>query len=291
MAFLDQIIERKKVEIAAAKKLRPPDEVKRMMRDAPAVRSFSAALATGFGLIAEIKRKSPSGGNMVPANVEAAPEVYAQSPAVLAVSVLTNTSDFGMGIEDLSRIKAIVSKPVLRKDFIFEEYQVYEARAFGADALLLMVNVLDHDRLKRLFQLAIGLQMDVLFEAHTREEIDSIPPGAKIYGINSRKFKATGRWQLTKLLVALGLVGSGKGPDLSVELDTFSLIQHIPKQALKVAESGIKPSKISEVKQMGYNAVLVGTALLQAPQGIERMLAQFEQALAEDTPKSSVPGL
>jgi indole-3-glycerol phosphate synthase len=217
-------------------------------------------------------------------NVDAAPLVYAQSCAVRAVSVLTNTSDFGMGIEDLSRIKAIVSKPILRKDFIFEPYQVYEARAFGADAVLLMANVLDRAGLKRLFGVATDLKMDVLFEAHTREEIESIPSGARIYGINSRKFKASTRWTFTKAFVALGLGGSAKAPDLSVDLETFSLIQHLPKDSIKIAESGLKPSKLPEIAAMGFDAVLVGTALLKAPNGIARMLADFEQAIAEGSP-------
>src|SRR5205807_6358031 len=91
----------------------------------------------------------------------------------------------------ISKIKAQVPKPILRKDFIFEEYQVYEARAFGADALLLMANVLDRDAMRRLFDLSRELGMDVLFEAHTKEEIESIPEGARLYGINSRKFVAS----------------------------------------------------------------------------------------------------
>ena len=250
-----------------------------MIRDAPPPRSFSGALKGGFGIIAEIKRKSPSGGDMPPENVQAAPSVYANSPAVKAVSVLTNGPDFGMSIEDLARIKAIVSQPVLRKDFIFEEYQVHEARAFGADAILLMANVLDREKMRRLFRLAERLQMDVLFEGHTREEIQSLPEGAKIYGINSRKFKASTRWTMNKMLLSLGIGGTAAGPDLSVDLETFSLIQHIPKHAIKVAESGLKPAKIPEVMRMGYDAILVGTSLLKAPQGIQKMVAEFERAI------------
>ena len=287
MAFLDQIIERKKVELDIAKQARTLNDLKGMLRDTPGVRSFSSALVPGFGMIAEIKKKSPSGGEMLPANVAAAPAAYARSRAVRAVSVLTNKIDFGMGIEELSRVKAAVSKPVLRKDFIFEEYQVYEARAFGADALLLMANVLDRDKLKRLFELSSELQMDVLFEAHTREEIESIPEGAKIYGINSRKFKATGRWQLNKLLLALGGGRSSAGPDLSVDSDVFSLVQYIPPHGIKVAESGLEPAGVSKVMRLGYDAVLVGTSLLKAPGGIEDMLGYFEDAIAEGSREGS----
>src|SRR3954453_7651350 len=99
MAFLDEILERKRTEIAAAKKLRDLGALKRMIADAPTVRSFSGALGNGFGMIGEIKRRSPSGGDMRAENVERAPAAYARSPVVKCVSVLTNTIDFGMGIE------------------------------------------------------------------------------------------------------------------------------------------------------------------------------------------------
>jgi len=277
MSFLDEIVERKRAELEAARHVRSLDDLHKMIGDAPAVRPFADALSNGFGIIAEIKKKSPSAGDMRPDNVTAAPAVYARSEAVRAISVLTNTSDFGMQIEDMARVKANAPQPVLRKDFIFDEYQVYEARAFGADALLLMVNVLGKDRMQALFELTSELGMDVLFEAHTREEIEMIPEGAKIYGINSRKFKASNRWALTRALV--GLNKSGDSPDLSVDLDTFSLIEHLPKAAIKVAESGLKPAQLPQVIELGYNAVLVGTSLLKAPQGIEAMLHDFEVQL------------
>jgi indole-3-glycerol phosphate synthase len=274
MSFLEQIVERKRLEIADAKRLRDIGTLKRMIGDAPALRSFGGALSNGFGMIAEIKRRSPSGGDMRQENVERAPAAYAQSSIVKCVSVLTNTVDFGMAIEELTKVKAQVRKPVLRKDFILEEYQVYEARAFGADALLLMVNVLDRDKMRRLFDLSQELGMDVLFEAHTREEIESIPGSAKLYGINSRKFKASEQT----------FANSVKGSDLSVELDTFSLINYLPKDAIKIAESGVEPSKLSEVIQMGYDAVLVGTSLLKAKSGIENILRDFEKALTMKSP-------
>jgi len=227
MAFLDEIVDRKRAEVAAAKKLRDLNALKRMIADAPAIRSFSGALTKGFGLIAEIKRRSPSGRDMRKENVEQAPAAYAKSPVVKCVSVLTNSTDFGMGIEDLSKMKTQIPKPILRKDFIFEEYQVYEARAFGA----------------------------------------------KLYGINSRKFKAS----------AQTFANSTKSSDFTVELETFSLINHLPKNAIKIAESGVSPSQLSEVVKFGYDAVLVGTSLLKSEHGIEEMLKKFESALTDGT--------
>jgi len=279
MAFLDQILERKRAEIAAAKRLRDLATLKRMLADAPSLRSSSGALRNGFGMIAEIKRRSPSGGDMRKENVERAPDAYAKSPVVKCVSVLTNSTDFGMEIEDLSKMKQQILKPILRKDFIFEEYQVYEARAFGADALLLMVNVLVRENMNRLFNLSRELGMDVLFEAHTKEEIEAIPDGAKLYGINSRKFKAS----------AQTFANSTKGSDFTVELDTFSLINHLPKDAIKIAESGVSPSQLSDVINMGYDAVLVGTSLLKAESGIENMLKQFEEAISQSSRQKVLP--
>jgi indole-3-glycerol phosphate synthase len=274
MAFLDEIVDRKRAEVAAAKKLRDLNTLKRIIADAPAIRSFSGALSNGFGLIAEIKRRSPSGGDMRKENVENAPAAYASSPLVKCISVLTNSTDFGMSIEDLLDMKQRLPKPILRKDFIFEEYQIYEARAFGADALLLMVNVLDRENMRRLFDLSRELGMDVLFEAHTKEEIEAIPEGAKLYGINSRKFKASTQT----------FANSTKGSDFTVELEMFSLINHVPKNGIKVAESGVSPSQLSAVMNFGYDAVLVGTSLLKATEGIHEMLQKFERAIALPRP-------
>ena len=266
--FLQQILNDVAKEIADAKRVRPLSDLKRMLCDAPPVRPFAAALRKGFGIIAEVKRRSPSAGDM--RNFDAAPAAYAKSPVVRAVSVLTNATHFGMSIEELTRIRALVPQPILRKDFMLEEYQVYESRAFGADGILLMANVLERDQMKRLFHLARELGMDALFEAHTKEEIEAIPEGAEIYGINSRKFKASSDTFVAKMV---------DGRDLTVELDTFSLIQHLPKNVIKVAESGVKPDGIAAVAKMGYDAVLVGTSLLKASEGIEETLRKFEAAI------------
>ena len=280
MPFLDEIIECTEAEIAAAKKERNIGDLKRMIRDAPEVNSFWAALSGSFGLIAEVKKQSPSAGPMRAENVERAPAVYAKSPIVKAVSVLTNKSHFGMSIDQLSRIRPLVRKPILRKDFIIKEYQIYEARAFHADAILLMANLLSKSQLHKFYDLAREYNLDVLFEVHTEEEIKKLPDGAKICGVNSRKFMATQRWKYARLLLALGIGKSSKAPDPSVELQTFSLIKSLPKDTIRVAESGVKPSKIQEISKMGYDSVLVGTSILKAPAGVESILSEFEQAMA-----------
>lgn len=260
-------------ELAAATRTRPLSELQRMVRDAPPVRSFAAALRGKFGLIGEIKRQSPSAGQMRPENVACAPAAYEASPFVLAISVLTNHSHFGMSIEDLARIRTVTSKPILRKDFIVDEYQVWEARAFGADAILLMANLLNTERLDRLWKLASELGMDVLFECHTAEQIARVPHGATVYGINTRNFDVPS----TEYARARK---DETGRDLTTDLSRLELGRLIPTHAVKVAESGIRATDVREVHAMGvYNAMLVGTALLKSAQGIERELAEFARAI------------
>jgi indole-3-glycerol phosphate synthase len=216
--------------------------------------------------------------------------VYRETPLVKAVSILTDWNYFGMRIEDLQRLKREVGKPVLRKDFMIDEYQVWEARAFGADAILLMACVLNQEQLRRLSELAIHLGMDVLFECHSAGEIGMIPPTARIYGINSREFK-TGRksfrYRASRLIGKLKLFERFGMRDLSTDLAVFrQLIDALPQSAIKVAESGLKPSGIAGVRDLGFDCALIGTALLKSPLGVRRTLEMFGSAL--DSPH---PGL
>ena len=280
MAFLHQILRDTAQQINASQKRYPLAKLKRMIRDASPVRSLRLALIGPFGLIAEVKRRSPSGGEMNKENFKQAPAAYAKSPIVKAVSVLSNTNYFGMDIKELARIKKAVSKPILRKDFIISEYQLYEARAFGADAVLLMANILDQKGLDVLFLKARELGLEVMFEAHTQAEIRDIPEDALICGINSRNFKAADKlWAAKKKKPLAAPAASRGGADPTVDLKAFSLVKHLPKEAVKVAESGVKPDKVHEVARLGFHAALVGTTLLQAPAGVEDMLRQFERAL------------
>ena len=268
--FLDDILSDVRTELDAARASRPPAEIRGMLPYAPPPRPFAEALGKNFCLIAEIKERSPSVGPMREANVAAALPAYEESPAVAAISVLTNHIHFGMDIERLAAARAAVSKPVLRKDFLLEEYQVREARAFGADAILLMANVLDQARLHGFHDLARELGMEALFEVHTAEELDLIPRDARVIGINSRKFKTTS-----------GFVGkSGASEkDFSLDYSAFDLADKLPASALKVAESGISPSNIATVRER-FGAVLVGTSLLRDPRGLRACLGEFEDAMA-----------
>jgi indole-3-glycerol phosphate synthase len=280
--ILDEILVEVRKELHQAQQRRPLAQLRSRIVDAPPLRPMRDALQTRFGLIAEIKDRSPSHGPMRPENVHRAPQAYEDSQLVRAISVLTNASHFGMSMERLFHVKCSTSKPVLRKDFIFDDYQVYEARAFGADAILLMANLLDPDEMQHLFDLARELGLDVLFECHTREQIEQVPAEAVIYGINSRTFDTRkntlgfGRYALSWLL---GRLGSSK--DLTINKRRFELSRHLPAHALKVAESGVHPETVAALRdQLGYHAALVGTSLLTASHGIVRELAQFERALA-----------
>ena len=191
MTILDRILPDVRRELDAAREVMPLDELKGRAADAPAPRDFAGVLtAHGFGLIAEIKRRSPSMGDMRAENVAAAAAAYEAEPLVRAVSVLTNTTHFGMDMDDLRRISATSTKPVLRKDFILDPYQVYAARAAGADAVLLMANVLSAGQMRELHEVVLELGMEALFEVHEAAEIEALPGTARIVGINSRKFKS-----------------------------------------------------------------------------------------------------
>ena len=274
--FLDEILADVRGELEVTKSGRPAAELRRMIADAPPARSLRDALAETFSLIAEVKERSPSVGPMRAQNVADALFAYEDSPRVAAISVLTNNVHFGMNIQRLAGARSVTTKPLLRKDFTIEEYQVREARAFGADAVLLMASVLDPARLSGFYDLARELGMDALFEVHTSEEIMALPCDARLVGINSRKFKSRDGF--------VGKQGASQ-QDFSLDFSAFELVEKLPPQAAKVAESGITPQTIIQLADR-FNAVLVGTSLLRDPRGVAKSLAEFESALSE---KSGAP--
>ncbi len=269
MTFLDLILKDVADELASTKARRPSNEIRGMLADAPPVRSLRGAFSDGFGLIAEIKERSPSVGPMRRKNVDEALRAYEEMALVKAVSVLTNEVHFGMSVDRLAAARKTMPKPLLRKDFFIEEYQVREARAYGADAILLMANVLDAPQLKGFHDLARELGMEALFEVHSEEEIALLPSDAVIVGINSRKFKSD-----------TGFVGkSGESQkDFSLDFSAFELAEKLPVAALKVAESGLSPGNIAAVSER-FGAALVGTSLLRDERGIRDCLKEFEEAL------------
>jgi indole-3-glycerol phosphate synthase len=268
--ILDRILADVREEIAEAKRSRSREDLRGMIADAPPVRLLSEVLEDKFGLIAEIKASSPSVGAMRAENVSQATEAYEESLIVRALSVLTNRRHFGGSMESLGEIREHSTKPVLRKDFIVDEYQIREARAFGADAILLMASVLDAPRLKGFHELTLELGMQALFEVHDEEEVAALPMNARLVGINSRRFKATE-----------GFVASGgsSDKDFSIRLETFELVDRLPEGTIRIAESGLNAGNITSVRER-FHAALVGTSLLRDPAGVRKGLSAFEEALA-----------
>ena len=270
--FLEEILLNARAELGVNKAKRSVAEIRHMVLDAPEIRPLPEALSTGFCLIAEIKARSPSVGPMRPENVDQAVLAYEESQVVAAISVLTNLSYFGMDIERLAAIRRRSSKPLLRKDFIVEEYQVREARAFGADGVLLMANVLDSSSLCGFYDLARELKMEALFEVHSEEEISSLPRDARLVGINSRKFASSSGF--------VGQQGSSER-DFSLDYSAFALAERLPAGTLRIAESGLSPQNVAQVRGR-FDAALVGTSLLRDPRGIHKCLDEFQQVIRSE---------
>jgi len=271
MTILDRILPDVRRELEEAQAVVPLDEVRRLAAEARPPRDFAGALtAHGFGLIAEVKQRSPSMGDMRAENIVTAADAYEASPVVHAVSVLTNETHFGMGMADLAEIAAASNKPVLRKDFILDPYQIYAARAAGADAVLLMANVLSAGQLAEFHALVLELGMEALFEVHEEQEIDALPATARVVGINSRKFKSRD-----------GFIPAGRSAeeDFTLDFAAFELAESLPAGCVRVAESGVTPQTVAPLARH-FDAALVGTSLLRDPRGVRAGLEDFARALA-----------
>jgi indole-3-glycerol phosphate synthase len=241
---LDEIIDGVREDLAARVSQVPLDELKsRVERVSPAYDAL-AMLRSGDGVkvIAEVKRTSPSKGALAliadPAGLAAD---YAAGGASV-ISVLTEGRRFGGSLEDLAAVRAAVDIPVLRKDFMVSSYQLWEARAYGADVILLIVAALDQATLVGLRERAESLGMTALVEVHDEAEIErAVDAGASVIGVNVRNLKT-----------------------LEVDRSTFArLAPSIPQGIVKIAESGVRgPHDVLEYAQSGASAVLVGEALV-----------------------------
>jgi indole-3-glycerol phosphate synthase len=209
-------------------------------------RPFSEALVRpGLSLIAEFKRRSPSAGEIAPsAAISEQVGAYERGGAA-ALSVLTEERNFGGSLEDLRVARSACDLPILRKDFIVDPYQLYEAAANGADAVLLIVRALGDGELRALYGLARGLDLDCLVEVHDGEELErALALDADVIGINNRDLDQ-------------GTV------DVAT---TYELMPDVPAGKTVVAESGISShEEIEELERVGVDAVLIGSALMRAP--------------------------
>lgn len=243
--FLDEIAAKKRIDVERARSREPLRELKARALDAEPVRGFFKSLAghSRPRLICEMKRASPSKGAINPgAGVTHRVEAYERAGAA-AISVLTDPHHFGGSLEDLVAARKACRLPLLRKDFAVDPYQIFEARAAGADAVLLIVAMLDRDTLMRLADAAAHSGLDALVEVHSERELEvALELDARLIGINNRDLKT-----------------------LTVSLDVSRrLLPCVPSTALAVSESGIRtPPQVRELWRLGARAFLVGEALME----------------------------
>jgi indole-3-glycerol phosphate synthase len=227
-------------------------------------RPFAEALTRpGLSLIAEFKRRSPSAGDIA-SNAVVADQVRAyERGGAAALSVLTDAPHFGGSLEDLREARVACDLPVIRKDFIVDPYQLYEAAANGADAVLLIVRALDDETLRTLHEQALALDLDCLVEVHDAEELErALEAGAEVIGINNRDLDE-------------------QRVDLAT---TFELMPDVPAGKTVVAESGISGrGELSELERVGVDAVLIGGALMSAadPEAKTRELTGADEGTRE----------
>lgn len=250
MTVLDSIIEGVREDLAARRL--PLAQIHQRMEDTPpALDAHQFLRQSEMNVIAEVKRSSPSKGSLAPITDPAALAEQYQEAGAGAVSVLTERRRFGGSLADLDAVRSRVSIPVLRKDFMIDEYQFLEARAHGADIVLLIVAALSKSQLRDFYDLATELGMASLIEVHTEQELESamaIEP--RIIGVNSRNLKT-----------------------LDVDSAAFlQLIPQIPSDVIRVAESGISSRADVELAQSaGATAILVGEALVKSGNPISAM--------------------
>lgn len=260
MNILDKIIENKRKEVAEKKSLFPVKLLEQSIYFLTQPVSIKKYLKREdkSGIIAEIKRKSPSKGiinNFV--SIERTSIGYMQAGAS-ALSILTDKEFFGGKNEDLTTGRKFNFCPILRKDFMIDEYQVIEAKSIGADVILLIAAVLSPDEIKKMGAFAHSLGMEVLLEVHDREELErSITEHVDLIGVNNRNLK-----------------------DFKVSIDTsIELANYIPNQFLKVSESGIsKPETIIKLKKHGFDGFLIGETFMQSSRP-EKACAEFIEEL------------
>ncbi len=248
MTILEAIVAHKRVEIAARKEIHSLSSVMASVQHGAPIRDFRAALVSAPRpaprVIAEIKRRSPSKGLLRPDLDPAGVARIYEANGATAISVLTDSHFFGGCLEDLSAARRAVSLPVLCKEFIIDPYQIYEARAAGADALLLIAAILDAEHLRFYRDLSAGLGMAVLVEVHNAAELEAaLASGASILGINNRDLHTF---------------------EVSLET-TRALLSQAPPGVVTVSESGIQSGADREyMSALGVDALLVGEGLITA---------------------------
>jgi len=243
VSVLDEILEGVRADLAARERAVPLDHLKEAAGKAPAPRNCIAALKGGdVAVIAEVKRASPSKGALAAIADPAALAMDYEAGGARVISVLTEPRRFGGSLDDLAAVREAVHVPVLRKDFIVSSYQLWEARAYGADVVLLIVAALEQNALVSLVERAVSIDLVPLVEVHTEDELDrALEAGARVLGVNARN--------LATLEVDRGVFGR--------------IAPRVPEGIIKIAESGIRgPHDLLAYAAAGADAVLVGESLV-----------------------------
>jgi indole-3-glycerol phosphate synthase len=256
MSILDEIVKKKKERLDYQKSRAPLRELKALLADAEPTRDFKAAItlpresqasekkpAASIKLIAELKKASPSRG-LIRANFNPREIAGIYDRRADAISVLTEEDFFQGDLRYIAEVKSVSKRPVLRKDFIFDEYQIYESRAAGADAILLIESVLETSQAGEYLHMAGDLGMAVLFEVHDLRGLEkAIEAGAGIIGVNNRDLKT-----------------------LDIDLNTtFKLKREMPGDRTVVSESGIsRRADVKRLMEAGIDAMLIGTAFMES---------------------------
>jgi indole-3-glycerol phosphate synthase len=244
MDILEQIASFKREEVKLNKLKIPVYQLERSDFFKRRMPSFHMALSgSGPSVIGEFKRKSPSRGDINrSSDIRKVAQGY-QDAGIAAMSVLTDEVYFGGKNSDLMEAAGLLKIPILRKDFIVDEYQVVEAKSIGASAILLIASLLGRNEVEIFSDLAVSLGMDVLFEIHDTDDIEKMSRNINIIGVNNRNLKT-----------------------FEVTMDNSnSLLRNLPENSIKVAESGIQtPEDVRRLFDMGYDAFLIGETFMKA---------------------------
>jgi indole-3-glycerol phosphate synthase len=253
--ILDSIVQEKQGEVEELRRQRPSLGMSSMKERTVPLREFLSS-SNRLQLIAEVKKASPSRG-VIRQEFDpiAIAQEYAETGLVDALSVLTDRTYFQGDLGYIERIKEVIDLPVLRKDFIIDESQIYESYVAGADAILLIVRILTQHQLSHFLEVAHSLGMAVLVETHALEEVErALRAGAAMIGVNSRDLKT---FKEDKSLFS-------------------SLVDYIPQGVMKIAESGIITREdVETLQKEGAHAVLVGTVFMQSPSIGEKVYELF----------------
>jgi indole-3-glycerol phosphate synthase len=263
--MMDQLIAGAREGVDARRAELPQADLEARLSGRREDRPFNEALTRpGLSLIAEFKRRSPSAGALAPESIDLAAQVAAyERGGAAALSVLTDERHFGGSLEDLRAARGACDLPIIRKDFIVDPYQLYEAAVNGADAVLLIVAALSDENLRSLYQEARSIDLDCLVEVHNAEDLErALEAGAEVIGINNRNLD-----------------------DMSVDIQTtYGLMPDVPAGKTVVAESGISGrEELAELDRVGVDAVLIGGALMTAqdPEAKARELTGSDESTRE----------